>query len=329
MRKKPPTLADLPDPPSDRHGWPWTQPAPTLPPLTPGGGPWPRISIVTPSFNQGRWLEECIRSVLLQGYPDLEYHVVDGGSTDETIEILERYEPWLDSWTSRADDGQSDAINQGFARTNGEVFNWLCSDDFLAAGALEQVGSALADPDCDVLSGACLCLHEDDPIRTGVRPSKGPAWLRTPYAAGIWQPSTFWRPRLLKRRNPVLRDLHFCMDRELWCHLTSSGARWRWSDDSLSTYRFTGQNKSVVGRCRLIAEIARIYSDHRRQWLPLPTVLRRVWLPLVLAARHPRTGLRKRTAHAASRTVAAATLLCYRRHDVRCLQREFHSHSVW
>src|SRR5262245_42362169 len=131
-----PSLTALPAPPPGRTGWPWdVEPAPVAE-TAPDGGEWPRIAIVTPSFNQGQFIEETLRSVLLQGYPNLEYRVLDGGSTDQTIEILKRYEPWLTSWTSGRDAGQSDAINRGFAQSRFRIGTWLNSDDLLQPGAL-------------------------------------------------------------------------------------------------------------------------------------------------------------------------------------------------
>ena len=134
-----PTLSALPPPPPGRAGWPWTEEQPPLPVTMPGGGLWPRISVVTPSYNQGPYLEETIRSVLLQGYPNLEYVVLDGGSTDNSVEIIRKYAPWLDYWQSRQDGGQSEAIQEGLSRATGEIFNWLNSDDFLFPGALKTV----------------------------------------------------------------------------------------------------------------------------------------------------------------------------------------------
>lgn len=131
-----PKLSELPPPPPGKTGWPWTEETERLPNTMPDGGEWPRISIVTPNYNYGQFIEETIRSVLLQGYPNLEYIVIDGGSTDDSVEIIKKYEPWLSYWVSEKDRGQANAINKGISIATGEWFNWLNSDDILLNNAL-------------------------------------------------------------------------------------------------------------------------------------------------------------------------------------------------
>jgi len=123
----PPTLADLPPAPTGRSGWPWTEASPSVP----DDGPWPTVSVITPSFNQAPFIEETIRSVLLQSYPALEYLIVDGGSRDGTVEILRRYDPWL-RWISEPDRGQTDAINKGLRLATGDILAYLNADELPA-----------------------------------------------------------------------------------------------------------------------------------------------------------------------------------------------------
>ena len=140
-----PTLSELPDPPSGRTGWPWTQ----------GGShqsdgetdirDWPKISVVTPSYNQGIFVEETIRSVLLQGYPNLEYIIIDGGSTDDSVDIIQKYQKWLSYWVSEPDAGQADAVNKGWVLSNGSILGWLNSDDTFSENALMQVAHAFTN----------------------------------------------------------------------------------------------------------------------------------------------------------------------------------------
>src|SRR5690349_13569673 len=117
-----PSSAELPRPPAGKTGWPWTGENRPVAALRRDGSPWPLISIVTPTWNQGHFIEETIRSVLLQGYPNLEYVVIDGGSTDDTVGVIREYERWLTRWVSEKDRGQTDAINKGLQYCSGDIF---------------------------------------------------------------------------------------------------------------------------------------------------------------------------------------------------------------
>lgn len=324
------TLADLPAPPPGRAGWPWDEASDAFPATGPDGKEWPKISIITPSYNQAQYIEETIRSILLQGYPDLEYFIIDGGSTDETVEIIRKYEPWLSGWVSEKDSGQSEAINKGFSRCEGEIFSWMCSDDLLSKGALKTVASLfLSKPGTDAVAGACFCQYDDEPGKNIVRKVDWKGWELTPYSAAVWQPSCYFRRSLVRREFLVRTDLHFCMDRELWTYLCSRNAKWEWEDEVLSVYRFTGANKSMVGKQKIIAELDTIYREYVSEPVALPGLLRKIWLPLVLAnVRHP-SALVRLVSLTASRGVAMLLLALYPRERVRALQREFYEYSVW
>src|SRR5437870_43541 len=140
---KRPRLRELPPPPKGKTGWPWTEESLQCESSVNDGRRWPRISIVTPSFNQGQFIEETLRSVLLQGYRDLEYLVLDGGSSDNSVEIIKKYSPWLTYWTSQPDAGQSDAINQGLKLASGVFATWINSDDLLCKNALRDLATAV------------------------------------------------------------------------------------------------------------------------------------------------------------------------------------------
>jgi glycosyltransferase involved in cell wall biosynthesis len=158
-------LKDLPAPPAGKKGWPWTKESKVLPAVMPDGSMWPKISIVTPSFNQGQFLEETIRSVLLQNYPNLEYIIMDGGSADNSVEIIKKYEKHLSYWISEKDNGQSDAIYRGFEKTTGKIIAWTNSDDYYLPGTFEHVAKIFSrDKEIECLIGTGGIVKEDGEI---------------------------------------------------------------------------------------------------------------------------------------------------------------------
>lgn len=155
-----PTLKELPPPPSGRKGWPWTEETMQMPDTMSNGLPWPCISIVTPVYNQGQFLEETIRSVLLQGYPNLEYIIIDGGSTDGSVEIIKKYETWLTYWESKKDRGQSHAINKGISLSTGDFIAWINSDDYYFPVTFNKIIKSIAINECDWLLGSVEVIDE-------------------------------------------------------------------------------------------------------------------------------------------------------------------------
>ncbi len=200
---------------ANREGWPWTEfPSPdvTLPVEC------PRITIVTPSYNQAEYLEATIRSILLQGYPNLEYIIIDGGSTDESVAIIEHYQDWIDYWVSEADAGQSDAINKGFARAQGTVLGWVNSDDLLLPGALAAAANAFhKNPGLGLFYGSAEIIDAAGQ-RTrdykDFRPYDFETLLHDDNI--IPQPAAFFSSDAWKTAGPLVNDLHFVMDWDLW-----------------------------------------------------------------------------------------------------------------
>jgi glycosyltransferase involved in cell wall biosynthesis len=181
------------------------------------GNDWPKISIVTPSFNQGQYIEQTILSVINQGYPNLEYIIIDGGSTDETVEIIKRYEPWITFWISEPDRGQSHAINKGLEKCTGEIFNWLNSDDWYLPYTLFEVAKRFkADSSLKVVSGYENHISLDNTANLHQGTCLNKILLQNIERSEITQPSTFFNLSALRKIGPVPEDMHYIMDGELW-----------------------------------------------------------------------------------------------------------------
>ena len=223
-----PNLNDLPPPPGGKTGWPWTEQSELLPATTVDGQLWPKISIVTPSYNQGRFIEECIRSVLLQGYPDLEYIIIDGGSTDETIDIIKKYEPWLAYWESEPDRGQSHAINKGLEKSTGKFFNWHNSDDVLAPDSLATMAGAMVKyPQAGYIHGWRIFIDDKSKVRGGKRHDYDNKISFSPEpASSVSNLKTGAQPACLMDRDLVIQagkvdeNLHYIMDIDLLLRIT-------------------------------------------------------------------------------------------------------------
>jgi glycosyltransferase involved in cell wall biosynthesis len=204
----------------------------------------PRISIVTPSYNQGAFLEETIQSVLLQEYPNLEYIIIDGGSTDGSVEIIRKYEPWLTYWVSEPDRGQSHAINKGFTHSTGDILAWLNSDDVYLPNALWIAADTLRNQERALMVGASIITDGPDAL-DGVSDHRKPTWEEIIYEARTFpQPSVFWTRGLWEAAGPISEHLYFVMDYELWVKMFPHVKGTFYRDEILSVERSHPNQKS-------------------------------------------------------------------------------------
>ncbi len=228
----------------------------------------PSISIVVPNFNGGKTIGLTLRSLVEQAYPRLEIIVVDGGSTDNSVDVIRQYERHIAWWVSERDGGQSEAINKGFAKATGEVMNWLCSDDQLTPGALWRIANIFrGNAEIDVLAGRCQQID-----LTG----EGRSFLMSPdiyqdlvVRNSIAQPSCFYRRRVLTRPGPLDVAFHYAMDVELWAYFQSIGATWSVTDEVLSIFHRSATNKTTVGGERIVKELGLIYERYGGDRIPL------------------------------------------------------------
>jgi glycosyltransferase involved in cell wall biosynthesis len=242
-----------------------------------------------PSLNQAEYLEEAIRSVLLQGYPNLEFVIRDGGSTDGSVDIIRKYEPWISHWVSQPDGGQSRAINEAFEQTSGEVFQWLCSDDTFSPNALTTVGREFAaDTDLDVLLGWGEVEFVHDPARSRIAKPKWDRVREMPFHNTVPQQSCFFRRKAITRLPLLDEDLDYYMDYDLWCHLLAQGRTWRLIPEVLGAFRMYGDNKTCHPTPRRSVELEIVHRRYRHEWIPLTMWYRRFMYPVDLwASRRP------------------------------------------
>jgi glycosyltransferase involved in cell wall biosynthesis len=248
-----PTLSELPAPPSGQSGWPWTEESKRLPSQTSEGHPWPRISVVTPSFNQGEFIEATIRSILLQGYPNIEYLVLDGGSTDNTVEIIKKYSSWISYWVSEPDAGQSDAINRGLRTASGDFATWINSDDMLHKNALAEHASRIGFDGGVVYVG--ICAHTDEHGKTFSmhrgRVHSLEDLVRIPEVwrkgGNIVQPEVLFPRQLALEVGGVNPDNHYTMDYELWGKFFLAGAKFQYTEVPFGMHRRHLEQKSNYG----------------------------------------------------------------------------------
>jgi glycosyltransferase involved in cell wall biosynthesis len=212
----------------------------------------PKISIITPSFNQAAFIEQTISSVLGQGYPKLEYIIIDGGSTDGSVEIIRKYEDRIAFWVSEKDRGQAHAINKGLARATGDIIAYLNSDDFYLDGTLRQVADLFnRRPDLDVFHGRCRVVDQDG-AKIGERTGSITRYDEILDLWNVWwgrrnfvQPEVFWTRRIANRVGQFREDLHWVMDYDYWLRILRAGGQVGFIDAELAAFRLHPNQKST------------------------------------------------------------------------------------
>lgn len=223
----------------------------------------PKISIITPSYNQGIFLEDTIRSVLGQGYPNLEYIVMDGGSSDNSVEIIRKFEADITHWESKKDGGQAQAINKGLSMATGDIVGWLNSDDMHMPGTLKFVAHFFRDYSFKrpaILFGNCIHLREKKPKVYGSNVCLWHEKSNLDFWDYIIQPSSFWTKATVDTVGPLHEHLTYAFDWEWFIRAKNKGVSIHPVDRFLSIYRLHESHKTGTGGEDRVNELASIYE---------------------------------------------------------------------
>lgn len=221
---------------------------------------YPKISIVTPSYNQGKYLEQTILSIINQKYPNLEYIIIDGGSTDNSIKIIKKYEKHLTYWVSEKDKGQSDAINKGLKKVTGDLFNWINSDDYLEEGALFEIASAFQkNPDKKLFCFGLNYLKGNEKELSKLKNNPSDP-LQCFYDPVIAQPAAFFSSEAIKKIGMVNLRLHYSMDYEWWlkCMFLFGNECLFVSHEPVASFRIHDEAKTSEGDKKFVNDMANI-----------------------------------------------------------------------
>jgi glycosyltransferase involved in cell wall biosynthesis len=222
----------------------------------------PKISVITPSYNQGQFLEETITSVIGQFYPNLEYIIMDGGSTDNSVEIIKKYEKHLTYWTSAKDGGQASAINAGFARATGDILCWLNSDDTYLPGTLFHVSKMLDTQQGQVLFGNTYYMTEGYARARGTDLNEYYPHTRLGYCDYITQPSSFWTRNAWSQVGSLHEQYNYVFDWDWFIRAEKKAVYFKPTVKYLSVYRFHADHKTGTGGNRRNEEIAKLLEEH-------------------------------------------------------------------
>lgn len=242
------------------------------------------VSVITPSYNQARFLEATIRSVLEQDYPDMEYIIVDGGSTDGSVDIIRKYADRLAGWVSEPDLGQTDAINKGFAMAKGDILAWLNSDDTYQPGAIREAAAYLQEhPEVGMVYGDANFIDENGKV-IGSFPSCQTDFrrLRQGYVH-VAQQSSFFRADLWKKVGPLDPSFYFAMDYDLWVRLARE-APLVYLPCLWANFRLHGDAKTIAADDRCWPEMLKVHRREGGSWFSVifaKYLIRRVVAPLI------------------------------------------------
>ena len=242
----------------------------------------PTVSILTPSFNQARYLEATIQSVLRQDYPRIEYAIVDGGSTDGSLEVIQKYADRLAWWVSEKDRGQTDAINKGFARTTGDILAWINSDDTYEPGAVSAAVSYLqANPEVGMVYADCNYINEDGRV-IGHFPAAQTDLprLRRGYVH-IPQQTMFFRADLWKQVGPLDPSFYFAMDYDLWTRIAAHADLKYLAGQTWANFRIHTSGKTIASDDRCWPEMIRVHYRDGGNFLS--TVVAKYYLRKLIA----------------------------------------------
>ena len=243
--------------------------------------PGPLVSVVTPSFNQARFLERTLESVLTQNYPRIEYIVVDGGSTDASPEIIRKYSSSLAWWVSEPDAGQTDAINKGLSHARGDILAWLNSDDMWLPGAVSAAVQASDQyPDCGLIYGAANYIDEQDRVIGRFPAAQTDHRLLRQGYVHIPQQAAFFRGDLWRTVGPLDPSFYFAMDYDLWTRIAAR-ARLKFIPQVWGSFRLHGTAKTIASDERCWPEMLRVH--YRDGGSPLSIIVAKFHLRRLLA----------------------------------------------
>ncbi len=217
----------------------------------------PKISIITPSFNQAEFLEKTIVSVLNQNYPNLEYIIIDGGSKDGSIDILRKYESKIHFWESKKDNGQSHAINKGLSIATGEIATWLNSDDYFLPDTLKKVSDIWKRKPFNYLVGNCYFVDKNDNLLDSQIKSKlinNNEYLPCTNNCIVNQPSSFFSMKIYKELGPLDEKLHYSMDVDFWLKIAAHNYKFEYVDEYYTYFRRHQDAKSAIGNIHFIED---------------------------------------------------------------------------